>query len=257
MHNSGDPELETAALRLYLDESGGNDPGTPHAVVGGILIARTRFLAFEDAWDQMLDEHGITSPLHMKEFGRPHGRLAKISDCCRRELFLEVVDLISSYRVGTISASLGNEEYKQRVPAEVIKAFSMYGMCFVLAAFVTQVLAAANSYDGRIPIIMDSGNPYAGHVRESHATIQQIQREVGQFLSIGSLTFDDDMELGILQAADVISWGARRRATNLPLRAGLEPIERIFTDPTRHKEAPWMPAWLTELGENLARKILS
>ncbi|MFZ3213792.1 MAG: DUF3800 domain-containing protein [Terriglobales bacterium] len=254
LHNSGDPELETLALRLYLDESGGDDPGTPDAVVGGMLIARVRFLAFEDAWDEILKKHTIEPPLHMKEFS-PNGRFAKVSHSCREALFRDVADAIRSHRVGSISASVSNAEYRKKVPAEARKVFSVYGMCFLLAAFGTQVIAAANSHHQRIPIIMDSGNPYADHVRKSHANIQQLQREHAEFLNIGALAFEHDTNFGTLQAADVIAWGARKRASRQSFRHGFGPIDQIFQDRRRHQEASWTPRMLTEVGEYLSRAI--
>jgi hypothetical protein len=251
MHRESDnPELETAAVRLYLDESGGSDPNTPHAVVGGMLITRQKFLRFEDAWNQMLDDHKIIPPLHMKDFGRPHGRFAKMSDCCRHELFLEVQELISSHRVGSISVSLSNADYRKFCPPEVVKVFSVYGMCFVLTAWGTQLIVQHNSYHQKIPIILDSGNPYAEHVRSSHANMQKLA-----FPNIGSLTFADDKDFGILQAADVIAWAARRRASNISFGYGFCPLEIIFADPDRHKEAPWMEKWLKDLGDFLRQSI--
>jgi hypothetical protein len=252
LHNSDDPELETAALRLYLDESGGADPNTPHAVAGGILVQRKHFIEFENAWDRMLAVRHLKPSLHMKEFGQ-HGRFGHLSVSERRKLFTEVAKLISVYRVNSISISLSNEEYEAKMPPEVQRVFSVYGMCFLLAAYGTHILAERNSYQDRIPIIMDSGNPYAEHVRASHANIQQIQRENGDFLQIGALAFDDDEYFGILQAADVISWGARRRASNLKLGSGLSPIDRIFSG--SHIESGWMPKWLDELGANLKASI--
>ena len=201
MHNSNAPEKETAAIRLYLDESGGDDPNTPHAVIGGMLIEGSRFETFENEWDAMLDDHGITPPLHMKEFGRPNGRFAKMSDCCRRELFLEAATLIDSHRIGTISASISNKEYQEILKTPIIgNTFSVYGMCFLLAAMITHRLAQVNLYDGKIPFILDSGNPYANHVRSAHASIVEIQRS-GKSLHVGSLAFSEDQDFGILQAS--------------------------------------------------------
>ena len=105
LHNSESSHNETAAVRLYMDESGGRDPSTPIAVVGGMLINYSHYLHFEDAWDQLLVEHGIEPPLHMKEFGK-NGRFAGVSRCCRRELFLEVADLINSIKLRVFLQSL-------------------------------------------------------------------------------------------------------------------------------------------------------
>lgn len=253
MHRESDnPELETAAVRLYLDESGGQDPKTPHAVVGGIFITRQNFLPFEDAWDQMLEDHGIVPPLHMKEFGRPNGRFANMSDCCRHELFLEAAHLIRAHRIGSLSVSLSNEEYRKHIPKAVRGKFSVYGLCFALSAAGADQLANHNRVPGKIPFILDSGNPYADHIRKTHASIRLWQKS-GSFLTLGSLTFADDKDFGILQAADVLAWTARRRATEIDLGYSFGPLASLFEKP--HTETKWYPSALKQLGEFLAKQI--
>jgi len=254
MHRESDnPELETAAVRLYLDESGGQDPNTPHAVVGGIFITRQKFLAFEDAWDGLLEDHEIVPPLHMKEFGRPHGRFAKMSDCCRREFFLEAAELIREHRIGSLSVSLANKEYAEHIPPEVRNKFSVYAMCFTLAVAGTDQLAIKNRAPGKIPLILDSGNPYADHIRKSHASVR-VWQQSGEFTHIGSLTFADDKDFGILQAADLIAWTARRRATRIDLGYSFSPLASLF-EPHRHSEAKWEPEALQKLGTFLLEQI--
>ncbi|HEY6375190.1 MAG TPA: DUF3800 domain-containing protein [Edaphobacter sp.] len=100
-------------MRIYLDESGGKDPNTPHAVLGGLLVTREAFESFEDNWNHLLDDYGIEPPLHMNEFG-PHGRLGKIPSCSKQELFDRAVQLIKTHRAKSISASISNEEYNQK-----------------------------------------------------------------------------------------------------------------------------------------------
>jgi hypothetical protein len=251
MHNSDSPEKETAAVRLYLDESGGDDPRTPYAVVGGVLINQSHFLHFEEAWDLMLEKHGIAPPLHMREFG-PHGRFANMTDRCRHELFLEVAALINSHKIFSIAATLSNEEYKTNFPKEGRDRFSVYGMCFILSVMINHKLAAQQSYGERTPFILDAGNPYKQHVVEAHASALRLQEET--FLHVGLLTFDDDKEFGILQAADVIAWGVRRRATQISLGA-FEPVADILKEEKNHAEASWKSDWIKELGDALIRRI--
>jgi len=249
MRKTNGPDSETAAVRLYLDESGGEDPSTPHAVIGGMYIQSHHFQPFEDAWDKMLLDHGIEPPLHMKEFGRPHGKLAKMTDCCRHELLLEAVSLINSHKLGSISVSLTNQEYKNTFDEEFRKGFSVYGMCFVLAATMTHQVAKENSYQEKIPFILDTGNPYADHVRQSHAEMVEWQKT--GFLHMGSLTFADDADFGILQAADLIAWGSRRKASKLSLEYPFNPIFNILSDNDRHLDSAWKPDWMMKLKEGL------
>jgi hypothetical protein len=79
----------------------------------------------------------------------------------------------------------------------------VYGTAFILCACMTHLLAKHNNYDKRTPFLMDSGNPYADHVRGAHA---ELQEERWRHMNVGSLTFDDDEVRTPLQAADVIAW---------------------------------------------------
>lgn len=175
---------------MYADESGGDDPGTPHAVVGGMLITRKRFLEFEDQWDKLLQGHGVQPPLHMKEFGK-NGRFGNMSAWCRKELIDEAVGLISLYRVGSISISLSNEEFKKNFSSQIRDKFGVYGMCFTLFAMAAHEAAKKNNYTERIPYILDDGNPYKHHVVAAHSNMLAFQR-AGHDFNVGSLTLDDD-----------------------------------------------------------------
>jgi hypothetical protein len=252
-HGSDSPDKKTAAVRLYLDESGGDDPGTPHAVVGGVLINYSYFLHFEEEWDRMLETHGFTPPIHMKEFG-PHGRFADISPCCRRELFLEIVELINSHKIASIAATLSNEEYKANIDEKVRDEFSVYGMCFILSVVMNHKLAVHKSYGERIPFILDTGNPHKGHVVSAHAAMIEWQKE--SFLHVGGLHFEDDKDFGILQAADVVAWGVRRRTTGKPFGYAFEPIRDILNKQEGHGEADWKAEWLKEMSEGVMKRYL-
>ena len=254
MHNSDSPNATTSALRLYLDESGGADPNTPVAVVAGVLITREWFEEFENSWDSLLSEFGIAPPLHMKEFGLD-GRFRNVPSCCKRELFGRVVDMINSHHTKTISASITNEEYETLIPLAARKRFSVYGMCFVLATFLSHELAEINGYADRIPLILDAGNPNKAHVVEAHAWMISAQRDASDFLHVGSLTFDDDKDFGILQAADVVAWSTRRKRTKEGpgLTGHYAPLERLFN--RHHVYETWRPEMLEKFGAALSRLI--
>jgi hypothetical protein len=244
---------EIPAVRLYLDESGGDDPGTPQAVVGGVLIRYSFLLHFEEEWDRMLETHGITPPIHMREFGT-HGRFADISPRGRRELFLKIAELINFHKIASMAATLSNEEYKANVDEKVREEFSVYGMCFILAAVMNHKLAASKSYGKRIAFILDTGNPHKDHIVKAHATMIEWQKE--SFLNVGGLYFEDDRDLGILQAADVVAWGVRRRTTGKPFGYGFEPINDILNKQEGHGEADWEAGWLKDVSEAVMKRYL-
>lgn len=252
MHNSDKSDKETAAVRLYMDESGTRDPGTPQAVVGGLIINRSHYDNFEPAWDDMLFRYDIKPPLHMKEFGQ-HGKLGSLSQSIRKELFQEVATLINTHKIASISATLSNREYETHFPLEVRNIFSVYGMCFNLAVVINHKLAEGR-YAGKIPVILDIGNPYADHVRNAHVAILELQKE-GTFLHAGGLHFDDDAEFGVLQAADVIAWGIRRRASGKAFPPGLEPIADILIPEQAHHDNSWKTEWLAMIGDSTRRAL--
>lgn len=146
-----------------------------------------------------------------------------------------------------------NREYETYFPEEWRREFSPYGMCFLLALMTSHKLAEGQ-YSGRIPFILDIGNPYANHVREAHATALQMQKET--FLHAGGLYFDDDAEFGVLQAADVIAWGSRRIASGGMFPPGMEPIAKILLKEQAHHEHPYKTEWLMKLGEALSNKLI-
>lgn len=253
LHNSQTSTNETASVRLYLDESGGKDPNTPKAVVGGMLINYSHFVHFEDAWDRMLDAHGLIAPLHMKEFGK-NGKFGQISVCRRRGIFSEAAQLINSHKIGSQSSTLTNSEYESLIPKEARDIISPYFMCFNLALMANHKLAEG-TYDKKIPFILDIGNPYANQVRQAHATALTMQKSGEMFLHLGGLYFDDDAEFGTLQAADIIAWGTRRLASGLKLPPGMESIQEILLYENNHRDNTWKADWLKQTGENISRRV--
>lgn len=153
-------------------------------------------------------------------------------------------------KIASIQAVLNNSEYEKHVAKEVRDAFSVYGFCFNLAVMMNHKLAEGE-YSGKIPFILDEGNPYAEAVRKAHLNMRRIQNE-GLFLHVGGLYFDDDKSFGILQAADVVAWGARRYASGKAFPPGLEPILEIFKH--GHNQESYKAEWLKMIGDNALRR---
>jgi hypothetical protein len=200
----------------------------------------------------MLVRHGITAPLHMKDFAK-HRRFGAMSPHCKRELFCEAAGLINNHKIASLEAKITTKEFETSFPKEARDKMGVYGSCFNLAAIMNHKLAEGR-HEGRIPFILDAGNPYADHVRQAHQAILMYQRNV-TFLHAGGLYFDDDALFGVLQAADVIAWGARRRAAGLGFPAGYEPITDILNATNGHNAAEWTPELLKQVGDNIMRKM--
>lgn len=183
----------------------------------------------------------------MKDFRRPDGRLADISDERRRALFVDATAAINKHKVYSVASTLTTADYRKYFGAPHLKqTMGFYGICFMLALRLNYEIAAANQYTGRIPLLLDGGNEYAGQVREAHAVSQEID-----FPNAGSLTFDDDRLVNALQAADVITWASRVRAMGEPFSAAYEPLSGLF-DPA-HEERRFPEDMIAKLADSLLK----
>ena len=163
MHKSDDGSRQVSAVTCYLDESGTHE-GAVVAVVGGLILNKTGFAAFDTEWEDMLSQFSIAAPLHMKAFRRPEGRLADISNETRTRLFSAAAKIINAHKIYTIAATLSTDQFNEYFSSQFQRdGIGVYGMCFILCAHLNHLLAKQNAYSQRIAFLMDSGNQYAHH----------------------------------------------------------------------------------------------
>jgi len=226
-------------MTIYLDESA-TDPGSsPIAVVGGVLLDYIGYSELKEEWTKLLVDFPELPPgLHLKDFGS-HGRFANMPASRRLAIFSRASAIVSDKRTYTISATLSHNEYTAAFSRDTQSGHSQYELCFLMVALALGKVSAVNNFRDPISIVMDIGNAYAEHVRLAHKEIRGIQRNSPEFgLSVGGLTFEDDEIITALQAADMISWGERRKGALTPFLAGTEPIAELLADPTRHVSIP-------------------
>jgi len=120
MHQSDDPKRFTSVVTMYLDESA-TDDAAPVAVVGGLILNKDGFESFDEAFPKLLEKHGIPPPLHMKDFWRPQGRLANVTNNTRFDLFTELVPLINKCKLYSVAATLTTAKYKKHFEAKFRK----------------------------------------------------------------------------------------------------------------------------------------
>jgi len=220
-------------VTCYLDESA-TDGGTPKAVVGGLQMNESHFMGFDSEWREMLCKFSL-SAIHMKDFGA-HGARAQVPIDKRRAIFHRAVQIIADHNICTMAVTVDNAQFRSILPNVIRQNVSLYSLAFMGCVVGNHLIAKANGYAQRVSFVMDTGNPYAKQVLWSHAALTEVQKD-GHFLNLGSITFDDDERLSALQAADIICWAVRRRATGYPLHNGFEPIKEIL-DARGHNQSP-------------------
>ena len=121
MHHSLDPKRRTLACAHCIDDSG-SDERSKLAVVGGPVFAQEHFFEFHYEWDRIAAMHEIAMPIHMKEFARPYGRLAGVSDSKRKELFYDLVYLINKRKAYGLTVAVDNPEFQNLFPPQAFRS---------------------------------------------------------------------------------------------------------------------------------------
>ena len=237
------------AVNCYLDESA-TDGSTPQAVVGGVLLDRGGFVGFDMEWREFINARGLAPGLHIRDFGRK-GRFSRVSNTDKSDIFADAVRMINQHKIYSVAATISHDKYRTILDLGTRQVMSVYGLCFILSAYENHRRAVFNKYTKNIGFILDSGNPYAGHVVGAHATLLECQKS--EPLNVGSLTFDQDDNVTALQAADVVAWSVRRRLVGMPFNNGYEPLVGIFDE--AHSEQSWDGDTLQPLAHELARVI--
>ncbi len=231
MHHSEDPNKKALALHCYIDESGtdkNNDPNNITAVMGGIVLDKDGFFAFDRKWQKLLRDNQDIKAIHMKEFGL-HGRLGHFSEEGKRVLFTEAANIINRYKIQSFDVSLNKKQFDNCVPQVIAKHMGgFYGFCFQLFVQSFHSYSLKEKLEDGIAYLLDDGNEFKQYILYSYDAIKRLQK--GKiFFHVGSLSFDDDEKVSALQAADIISWGVRRIQNIGELKNGFEPIHRILT----------------------------
>jgi hypothetical protein len=225
-------DRKPVAVTCFLDESA-TDGSTPCAIVGGLLINEIGHKLFLEDWERFLDRFSLWPGLHMKEFSK-EGRFGNRTVSERKGVFSRAVDIINEYKIYSLSCCLPNDIYNDVMSDEAKKYHSQYQLCFLMAALANGKMAAHNNYAEPVAFVMDKGNPNAEDVRRGHKEMQDISLEEGLPRNLGSLCFKDDESELALQAADLISWSARRKASGKRFGVEHDAIVAMLSDEETH-----------------------
>jgi hypothetical protein len=245
MHHPDDSDSQPFSVTCYLDESG-TDSQSQYAVVAGLVMNRDNFIMFDFMWNEILRRHKIIPPLHMKEFGQ-HGKHKKLTYPETFSLFSDIAKLINCHKIISIAGIMNQIQYNNIMTDEIRKSFGIYGMCFLLCAFLNHKNAIHSLYHKNIAFLLDAGNEHCGHIVVAYKEVKRQKEKLNIPLHAGSLNFDSDSNISALQAADIIAWAVRRRAIGLPIGKGFQPISAIIDRNEDHVQNSWEENWLKEI----------
>jgi hypothetical protein len=155
----------------------------------------------------------------------------------KRELFLEVSNIINECKFYSVAVHVSRDDFDAELSQEV-KRNLLGPYAFVFFCTVISTLSAIEEsqlFEGRISYLIDIGSAHPEQLLAAHSLIVKTQKGSVGGARIGAFGQDSDDNVPALQAADVISWSARKKLLDGVLPDGLEPIncilERLHVSP--------------------------
>jgi len=224
MHQSADPKRKAIALAHYVDDSGSHDD-SKLVVMGGPVFLQKSSFTFHYDWDRILQNHGITRPIHMLEFNQ-YGYLGHLSHDQRRALFHDLIHLINTNKVYSLTAEVDNLEFQNFFPRSKYKGLiGAPPLALMWCMFHNSILSRNHNASGATAYIVGDSNSNI-QIVDTHAFIRSYERRTKQAIT-GSLTFDSPKNVHALQAADMIAWANRKKKLGEPFEGGFEPLELL------------------------------
>jgi hypothetical protein len=217
-------------LTLYLDDSGSDD-GSALVSIGGPAMSRIQLRSFSTRWNKMLLTHGITPPLHMKDFFG-YGKYVTKYPEMKRALFNDVCDLVNSHKLYSLSVSVSQADFRNELAEPVRKTLiGPYAFSFFVAVTAHQGMSMRlQTGPLKCSYVVDTGFAHSDQLIEAHRVVVDIERHSGN-RHTGALDFTSDDLTPPLQAADAIAWASRKRQLGGSLPDGVEPLEGLLQLP--------------------------
>jgi Protein of unknown function (DUF3800) len=228
----------------YLDESG-TDTNSTVAVVAGVVVNMRYSYWLQQDWLGCLARHDIATPFHMRECGK--GRFRKLYGETLRRVLSELVSIVNEYKMLSVASTLSSDDY--RLSFDGISEFSMYGASYTEVVMINGVKSRRDGYGEKIRYCLDEGNINKSQVEEAHEFL--LSTEHKSPLNLGDLRFESDTEVCALQAADLVSWSARRKLAS-KLKKEHAPLEQLFD--AKHVQVNYEREWMDKVARNLRER---
>ncbi len=172
--------------------------------------------------------HRVAPPLHMREFVRPYGRLAYLSDEQRRDLFQDLVYLINKRKAWSMTVEIDHLEFQQFFPqGKFRKLFGVAPLAFIWCMVLNNGIINLHLLDqvAKVAYVVAKSD-FNAAMFECHAFIKSYERNADREFT-GAIQFDDPAAANQLQAADMVAWANRRKVAGDLFGGGFEPLELL------------------------------
>jgi hypothetical protein len=226
IHHSAREQNMALMLAHYVDDSGSHQ-GSPRVVMGGPVFAQKSFFSFHYEWDRVLALHSVKAPVHMKEFGRPNGRLGYLTNDQRRALFHDLIYLIKQNSAWLLTVEVNNLEFQQFFPEpKYKKLFGAPPLAFIWCMVHNCVLVENFSDHLKKMAYVVARSDENTQIMESFSFWKSYEDETDKHI-VSSITFSSPQEVSALQAADMVAWANRKKSLGEIFDRGFEPLELL------------------------------
>jgi len=231
-----DPRSRTLALCHYVDDSGSEN--TRFTLMGGPVFSQKGSFSFSYQWERICDLRGVQLPVHMRDFARPDGRLAHLSDDERRALFYELVYLINSNKAYGLTVAVDNLELQEFFPASAFRGYmGAAPLAFLWCMILNHIMVRDHDRLDRMAYLVARSPNYNPLVTECYDFWKSGELRIGQEHT-GALAFDDLPKVNALQAADMVAWANHRKRSGGSFDQGFEALELL----TRYVQSDVKPS---------------
>lgn len=218
----------------YIDDSG--EESSRFSLMGGPVFPRKLSFPFSFEWDRTMDMHKVKPPIHMRDFARPHGRLAYLSDDQRRALFYDLVCLINQNKIYSLTTVVDNLEFQDCFPAETFTKYMgasplAYLWCLILNFCLMEMhplLAPMEYVIAECDFSQQLTDCY--EFWRSYELWRKCECNM-------PFSLNKPADLNALQAADMIAWANLKKHRGETFSRGFEPLELL----TRYVESALKP----------------
>lgn len=200
------------------------------------MFSQKGFFAFHYEWDRIAAIHKVELPIHMKEFARPDGRLAYLSDDERRSLFADLVYLINRNKLYSMTVVVGNAEFQQYFPKYCFRGYmGSAALAFLWCMLLNHLNVKSEERMAPMAYVVARSD-----VNSELADCYNFWRSYEVRITAeytGAFGIEEPRRVNALQAADMVAWANLKRHRGENFDRGFEPLELL----TRYVESDVKP----------------
>jgi hypothetical protein len=195
------------ALTAYVDDSGsGGD--SPYYVLGGYLSTVSEWELFTQEWDAALRTKPSIEYFKSAEAEALDGQFQLVLREIKDYKINKLLEIIQKHVLQCVTSTMRQSDYNEIVKSRITPEWdNPYYFCFMGMVGTCALFDKHFGYGEPIDFVFDTQEGLENHARRLYGDFQRLPMFRDH---VGNIDFRDDKQFLPLQAADLVSWQARR-----------------------------------------------